>query len=198
MLFSVTGARLIAHVHSWLSEELLERLINSWITGSWKYGPLAAGEIMALRLCRNPDSPNIKDQIELLLMGTDHEPSIVDGLRLGITHTLVAAWGEPALRALTTPLLLRLMSMGSKAVGNALSAIFKKGDPLPADDHTHKLLEAMLDRPSILAGGRYFLIEGLKRAIARGVESELGAQSGKRTNSGKRQGLGRRKYRLGG
>ena len=173
VLFSVTGARLIAHVHSWLSEELLERLINSWITGSWKYGPLAAGEIMALRLCRNPDSPNIKDQIELLLMGTDHEPSIVDGLRLGITHTLVAAWGEPALRALTTPLLLRLMSMGSKTVGNALSAIFKKGDPLPADDHTHKLLEAMLDRPSILAGGRYFLIEGLKGLLREGWNPNL-------------------------
>ena len=173
VLFSVTGARLIAHVHSWLSEELLERLINSWITGSWKYGPLAAGEIMALRLCRNPDSPSIKDQIELLLMGTDHDPSIVDGLRLGITHTLVAAWGEPALRALTTPLLLRLMSMGSKTVGNALSAIFKKGDPLPADDHTHKLLEAMLDRPSILAGGRYFLIEGLKGLLREGWNPNL-------------------------
>ena len=173
VLFSVTGVGLIAHLHSWLSGELLERFINSWITGSWVHGPQAAGEIMALRLCRNPDSPKIKEQVELFLTGTDHEPLVVDGLRLGITHTLVAAWGEPALRALTTPLLLRLMSMGSKTVGNALSAIFKKGDPLPADDHTHKLLEAMLDRPSILAGGRYFLIEGLKGLLREGWDPNL-------------------------
>ena len=168
VFFSVTGTRLIAHVHFWFSEELLDRLINSWISGSWKHGPQAAGEIMALSLCRNPDSSKIKEQVEQFLTGTDHEPLVVDGLRLGITHTLVAAWGEPALRALTTPLLLRLMLTRSETVGNALSAIFKKGDPLPADDHTHKLLEAMLDRPSILAGGRYFLIEGLKGLLREG------------------------------
>ena len=92
---------------------------------------------------------------------------------LGSLILLLLAWGEPALRALTTPLLLRLMSMGSKTVGNALSAIFKKGDPLPADDHTHKILEAMLDRPSILAGGRYFLIEGLKGLLREGGNPNL-------------------------
>ena len=168
VFFSVTGARLIAHVHFWLSEELLDQLIDIWISGSWKYGPQAAGEIMALSLCRNPDSSKIKEQVELFLVRDDHKPSVVDGLRLGITHTLVAAWGEPALRALTTPLLLRLMLTGSETVGNALSAIFEKGDPLPADDHTHKILGAMLDRPSILAGGRYFLIEGLKGLLREG------------------------------
>ena len=173
VLFSVTGTRLIARVYSWLSEELLERFINSWITGSRVHGPQAAGEIMALRLCHNPDSPNIKGQIENILTGADYGPSVVDRLHLGITHTLVAAWGEPALRALTTSLLLRLMSMGSELVMNALSAIFQKCDPLPADDHTHKLLEAMLDRPSILAGGSYFLIEGLKGLLREGGNPNL-------------------------
>ena len=173
VLFSVTGTRLIARVYSWLSEELLERFINSWITGSRVHGPQAAGEIMALRLCRNPDSPKIKGQIENVLTGADYGPSVVDRLHLGITHTLVAAWGEPALRALTTSLLLRLMSMGSELVMNALSAIFQKCDPLPADDHTHKLLEAMLDRPSILAGGSYFLIEGLKGLLREGLNPNL-------------------------
>ena len=151
----------------------MERFINSWITGSRVHGPQAAGEIMALRLCRNPDSPNIKEQIENILTGADYGPSVVDRLHLGITHTLVAAWGEPALRALTTSLLLRLMSMGSELVMNALSAIFQKCDPLPADDHTHKLLEAMLDRPSILAGGSYFLIEGLKGLLREGWNPNL-------------------------
>ena len=164
---------LIARVYSWLSEELLERFINNWITGSRVHGPQAVGEIMALRLCRNPDSPNIKGQIENILTGADYGPSVVDRLHLGITHTLVVAWGEPALRALTTSLLLRLMSMGSELVMNALSAIFQKCDPLPADDHTHKLLEAMLDRPSILAGGSYFLIEGLKGLLREGWNPNL-------------------------
>ena len=168
VLFSVAGVALIGHVQSWLSEEMFERIFDGWITGSWKNGPQAAGEIVALRLCRSPDSPETKERVELCLMGADYEPSVIDGLRLGVAHTLVAAWHEPALRALTTPLLIRLTSMGSMSVESALSAIFSKADPLPADEHTRKLLEAMLDRPSILAGGRHFLIDGLKGLLREG------------------------------
>ena len=168
LLCSVTGVSLIGNIQLWLPDKSLERIIYGWTSGRWKNGPQAAGEVIALKLCRNPDNPETRKRIERIMTGDGHDPSVVERLCLGVAHTFVAAWHEPALRALTTPLLIRLVAMGSAPVENALNAIFDKTDPLPADDHTRKLLEALLDRPSILAGGGHFLIDGLKGLLREG------------------------------
>ena len=168
LLCSVTGVSLIGGIQFWLPEKSLERIIDGWTSGSWENGPQAAGEVMAFKLCRNPDNPEARERIERIMKGDGHDSSVVERLRLGVGHTLVAAWHEPALRALTTPLLVRLMAMESMSVENALRAIFDKANPLPADDHTRKFLEALLDRPSILAGGGHFLIDGLKGLLREG------------------------------
>ncbi len=168
LLCSVTGVSLIGGIEFWLPDKSLERIIDDWTSGKWKSGPQAAGEVLALKLCRNPDNPETRKRIERIMAGDGHDSSVVERLRLGVTHTLVAAWHEPALRALTTPLLVRLVAMGSTSVENALNSIFDKADSLPADDHTRKLLEALLDRPSILAVGGHFLIDGLKGLLREG------------------------------
>ena len=173
ILCSTTGVSLIGRIQTWLPKQLLERIISGWISGRWEKGPQAAAEIMALKLCRNPDNPETRKRIERFLVGDEYEPPVVDKLRLGVTHTLVVAWSEPALRALTTPLLIRLAATEGKAVENALSAIFHETDPLPADDHTHKFLEALLERPAILSGGEYFLIDRLKGLLREGWNPTL-------------------------
>ena len=58
--------------------------------------------------------------------------------------------------------------MGCVAVEHALSGVFGKADPLPTDDHTRILLEALLERPSILVRGGHFLVEGLKGFLRNG------------------------------
>ena len=172
ILCSTTGVWLIERILPWLPKKPLEGIICGWISGRWEKGPQAAAEIMALKLCRNSDNSETRERIERFLVGDEHDPSVVDKLRLGVAHTLVVAWSEPALRAMTTPLLIRLAATGSKAVENALSAIFRETDPLPADDHTRKFLEALLDQPAILSGGEY-LIDRLKGLLREGWNPTL-------------------------
>ena len=101
-------------------------------------------------------------------MEGEYEPAIATGLRLGVAHTLVKAWREPELRALTTPLLVRLASAADGPVVDALGSVFLKTDPLPPDDHTRELLEAFLNRPSIPSGGTEFLVRRLKGLLCEG------------------------------
>ena len=161
-LQTAMGVQLIWHIMRWIPDQFLENIIDEWLAGSWKDGPQAAGEIIAAKLCLNPNSTITQCRIEQILAGKDHAPSTIDGLRLGVTHTLIIAWAEPALRALTTPLLIQLSSIENTAVENALSKVFLKVYPLPPDGHTRKLLETLLDWPSILYRDSGFLIRGLK------------------------------------
>ena len=173
VFLNASGVSLIAHVLTWLPAELLDRVIDAWISGSWQGGPQAAGEILALTHCRKPDDANTRVRIERIMAGDDHDQRTVEELRLGVTHTLVAAWSEPTLRAMATSLLVRVASLGGTAVEQALSAIFRKAEPLPADDHTRALLETLLKRPSILTKEIHFLIKGLKGLLCDGWNANL-------------------------
>ena len=168
ILRTATGVSLIACVQPWLPASLIERVTEDWISNGWQDGPQAAGELIALWLWRNPDDPNARTRVERILSGKDFDRAVIDGLRLGLTYTFMAAWSKPALRALTTPLLIRLALTASSAIESAMRRIFQKVDPLPADDHTLDLLETFLKRPSILAKGDFFILKGLKGLLRAG------------------------------
>lgn len=187
---TVTGVSLIAHIMRWLPEPLIDPVINDWVSGSWQYGPQAAGEILALTLCRNPDDASAQMRIEKILSGNCHDASVIDKLRLGVTHTFVVAWSEPALRALATRFLVQLATMESIAIDKALSGSFTKVDVLPADDHTRDLLESLLERPTVLAGGGHSLIKGLKGLLRDGWKPELVYRVTKALISEKARNLG--------
>ena len=170
VLHTIPGVLLIGKIQDWLPGEVTSRVVDSWVFGEWAQGPQAAGEIVALKLCRNPQHPETRERIERFLCGDDYKPSVASGLRLGVALTLVEAWHEPALRALTTPLLVRLVSTESgSVVAEVLHSIFQKTDPLPADDHTREFMEALLDQPSILADrGNRFIVDRLKGLLRAG------------------------------
>ena len=173
VLRTVAGVSLIARVMHWLPAGLIESVIDEWISGSWRDGPQAAGEILALRLCRNPDDTKTRIQIDDIVSGVEWPTSIVDGLRLGITHTFIAAWPEPALRTLTTKCLVKLAATEGVAVGKALGGIFRKAGELAADDHTGDLLDALLEQPNVLQEGGPFLVEGMKGLLRDGWRPRL-------------------------
>ena len=175
VLHTVPGVRLIGKIQDWLPGEVTSRVVDGWVSGEWAQGPQAAGEIMALKLCRNPQELEAKEQIERFLSGDDYEPPVAGGVRLGVALTLVEAWHVPALRALTTPLLVRLtLTENGSVAAEALHLIFEKTDPLLADDHTRELLEALLDQPSILAGrGKRVIVDRLKGLLRAGWHPDL-------------------------
>ena len=43
-----------------------------------------------------------------------------------------------------------------------MHSVFRVNSPFPADAHTRELLEAVLERPSVLVGRAHFLVKGLK------------------------------------
>ena len=165
---AVSGARLVGYILDWIPNDLFGGITDHWIAGDWADGPQAAGEVSALKLCRRPDDPEAKARVEQFLTEDEYEPAIATALRLGVVHTLVTAWCEPELRALTTPLLVRLASAADGPGADALGSIFLKTDPLPPEDHTRELLEAFLNRPSILNGGKEFLVRRLKGLLREG------------------------------
>ena len=169
VLETVVGVRLIGRILDRIPCKMFNRILAGWISGKWSPGPLAAGEITALKLCRNPAESEARERVERSLVGADYDPSVVTALRIGIAHTLVVAWREPHLRELVTPLLVRLASIQNADISKALSAVFLKTDPLPPDEFTRQILEAFLKQSSILnAGACHFVIERMKGLLREG------------------------------
>ena len=173
ILCNPIGVSLVASVQSWLPTQQRAEILEYWITGHWEDGPQAAGEVMALHFCRNPDDEDARLQVEGLTHDIGRNQSITEKLQLGVAYTFVTAWAEPALRALVTPRLVEFASMGSSAIDRALSGVFEKADPLPTDGHTRELLEAALERPPILTNAGHYLLKGLKALLRNGWEPIL-------------------------
>lgn len=163
-----TGVLLVEHTMSWLPDKLIDEIIDEWISGDWQLGPQAAGEILALKLCRNPEDMITQKQVEQILSTNKYAPSVLDGLRVGVSYTLIAVWSTPALRARSTKYLVQLVEMGSDAVQKALIIGVRNLDSLLPDDHTKDFLEVLLEHSKNLIGIEHFLIQELKELLRDG------------------------------
>lgn len=158
-----SGVMLIAHVIERIPDRMIGSIVGRWVSGDWAHGPQAAGEIAALRLCRQPDSEAARMQVDQLLTGECLDSNTVEGLRVGLTRTFSRAWREPELRPMATALLVRIVSMARGAVSTAVRSVFLRSSSLPADVNTREFLQAVLKRPSVLVGSNvHFLVESLK------------------------------------
>ena len=173
VLCNTIGVSLVASVQSWLPPQQRAEISENWIAGDWEEGPQAAGEVMALHYCRNPDDEDARLQIEGLMHDIGRDQSITEKLQLGVAYTFVTAWAEPALKALATPRLVEFASMGSSTIDHALSGVFEKVDSLPTDGHTRELLEATLKRPPILTNAGHYLLKSLKAFLRHSWEPML-------------------------
>ena len=173
ILCNPIGVSLVASVQSWLPDQLRTAILENWIRGDWEEGPQAAGEVIALHYCHNPDDEDARLQVEALMHDTERDRLVTEKLQLGLAYTFVAAWGKLALRALATPHLLEFASRGSSAMDHALSGVFERADTLPTDGHTRELLEAVLQRPSILTNSGYYLLKSLKAFLRNGWQPNL-------------------------
>ena len=163
ILETTAGVMLVGQIVGRLPDWITRGIVDRWVSGDWEHGPQSAGEVVALKLCRQPDSEPALALVEQLLSGGDLDQEVVDGLRVGLTYTFSRAWHESELRALSTPFLIRLINSAGSSVDVVLQSVFRKSSPLPVDVHTRELLEAVLERPSVLvAQNVYFLVRSLK------------------------------------
>ena len=174
VLQSRVGVRTIGRIVDAIPERMTHAIVDGWISGNWAHGPQAAGEIVALQLCRKPESTGTRALVERFLSGADYAQPIAEGLRIGLTYTLVEAWGNPGLRTVSTPLLARIISMASNRVATVVLSIFRWGDDAaPADGHTRELLQALVNSPCVLAMADDFVVDGLKDLLRGGADPDL-------------------------
>ena len=174
VLESRIGVMTIGRLLDALPERMTYAIVDGWISGNWARGPQAAGEIVALQFYRKPESTGTRALVERFLSGEDYEPPAAEGLRIGLTYTLVEAWCHPGLWTLSTSLLARIISMASNTVARVVLSIFRWGDDAPpADGRTHELLQALMNNPCILAMADDFVVDGLKDLLRGGADPDL-------------------------
>lgn len=174
ILRTARGVRLIASIYSVIPAALLKRVLTEWVSGEWARGPQAAGEVAAFVLCHRPDDAERQAGVGMFLAGGDHAPAIAEGLRLGVAHTVTRGWQEPSLREVTTPLLLELIPGANGRLAEALQSLLGGSAPIPADDYTRQILEALLRHPAVLMvrnGGN--VVERLKELLREVWNPEL-------------------------
>ena len=162
ILNTQSGVLLIGQIVDRLPSQMINAILDGWTSGDWTHGPQAAGEVAALRLSRQPDCPDARAQVDRFLIGPGLEKEVIERTLVGLTYTLARAWHNPALRPLSTRLLVGIVSTAPSSVAVAMHSVFRVNSPFPADAHTRELLEAVLERPSVLAGRAHFLVKGLK------------------------------------
>ncbi len=162
ILDTTSTVLMIGQIVDRLPGRMIDGILDGWASGAWTHGPQAAGEIAALRLCRQPHCPDARSQVDRYLNGDRVEQEVVEGLRVGLTYTFAKAWHNAELRPLSTRLLVRIVSTAPSSVAVAMHSVFRVSSRFPADAHTRELLEAVLERPSALFGRARFLIKSLK------------------------------------
>jgi hypothetical protein len=192
ILQSAEGVRLVASVYDVVPFGLVERVFTGWIRGGWARGPQAAGEVAAFALCHRWDDANRHARVDLFVIGdAEQTPTIAEGLRLGVAHTVVRGWREPSLRAVTTPLLLKLIPGANGRLAEALQSVFGGRDPIPADGYTRQILEALLAHPAVLVardGGR--VVQRLKELLREMWNADLVHAVAEKLIDSAGQGLG--------
>ena len=162
ILNTQSGVLLIGQIVDRLPSRMVNGILDGWTSGDWTHGPQAAGEVAALRLCRQPDRLDARAQVERSLSGLGLEQEVVEGLRVGLTYTFARAWHHPELRPLSTRLMVDIVSTAPSSVAVAVHSVFRVSSPFPADAYTRELLEAVLEQPSVLVGRAHFLVKGMK------------------------------------
>ena len=53
-----------------LRDTMLDRILNTWMTGSWPLGPQAAGEVAMVPHLRDPNQRVARERVERILDGS--------------------------------------------------------------------------------------------------------------------------------
>lgn len=154
VLASEEGAQLIAFTHSWLPSSLLAHVLDHWSPQSWRSGPQVAGEVIALRHALMPEDMWTTAHLGVLKRS--------ENARIGMAHSAAHLWGDVQFRETVTSLILDLLENATAPVAGALCDLFRINDPLPVDDATRRLLEAIANNPHMLEAGSTFMVMRLK------------------------------------
>lgn len=167
------GVFLVAWVHHWISPAIIRPWIESLKDGTWEKGAQSFGELIVLCYASGPEEHKLwfLEQIEAALSGTGIEETLLTRMRLGCAFAAAHLWGEPGLVPVVAPILTRLIPHAKKPIASAVLHLLNQKNPLPINDHTRSILDAIIEYPQILKeGSNHFLTEKLSGLLP--VEAE--------------------------
>jgi hypothetical protein len=167
------GVFLVALVHHWISPAIIKPWIESLKDGTWEKGAQAYGELIILCHASGP-AENISwylEQIEAALSDSEIEDPLLTRIRLGCAFAAAHLWGEPGFIPVVAPILLRLIPLAKNPIASAVLHLLNQKDPLPINDYTRSILDAIIENPQILKeGSNHFMTEKLSNLLP--VEAE--------------------------
>ena len=149
------GVFVIAWMHHWISSVIIRTWIESLQDGSWEKGAQAFGELIVLCYSTGKEENKqwYQEQIEAVLMGIGFEEPQLTQIRLGCAFAAAHLWSEPEFIPLVAPILARLVPHANKPVSSAILLFLNQNNPLPINNHTRSILDAIIDNPQILKEG---------------------------------------------
>ena len=171
VLASEHGALLLPHVWHFVPTPQLWDWFDRVRDSSWRLGALAYGELLTVRALEVPEDVAAQERLQHLLQ---QDASLTNERVLsltGIAFACVHLWTEPPLRHRATELLVRLLPLAEATVAGAVMRVFALTPDLPPDAATRTLLEALVDRPAVLAADpEGYLVARLARLLPHEAE----------------------------
>jgi hypothetical protein len=129
----------------------------------WVHGLQAYGELLFLNSMTFEDDVRSKKEIETFLANFIKEPSVHSKIGLGFAYAAANLWADYPVRNRVTDVMVQMIPYLDETQANAIMDVFRLTDPLPCDEATFKLLDAMCQNPGIIKfGGSTFLIDRIQ------------------------------------
>lgn len=167
------GVFVIVWVHHWISPSIIRPWIESLKNATWEKGAQAFGELIVLCYSTGKEENKqwYQEQIEAALEGIDFDEPQLTQIRLGCAFSAAHLWSEQEFIPVVAPILVRLVPHAKKPVASAILHFLNQNNPLPVNNHTRSILDAIIDNPQILKeGSNPFLAERLSGLLP--IEAE--------------------------
>lgn len=167
------GVFVIAWVHHWISPTIIRPWIESLKNATWEKGAQAFGELIVLCYSTGKEENKqwFQEQIEAALEGIGFDEPQLTQIRLGCAFSAAHLWSEQEFIPVVASILVRLVPHAKKPVASAILHFLNQNNPLPVNNHTRSILDAIIDNPQILKeGSNPFLAERLSGLLP--IEAE--------------------------
>ena len=167
------GVFFLARAIRWLPSDFLEESLSMIAGSGWPWREQAIGEVAMLRSVLDPADAYCRSVVARAIEVEPKETSS-DLRRAGVAFATVNLWAEPAFRARTHEVLMKLAAAADGYLPGAIMDIFRVTAPLPPDAKTREPLSVIAEKPDLIrGGGPSFITKRLKELLSDGFSPNV-------------------------
>jgi hypothetical protein len=157
LIETVHGCTLLAHVQTWVSTDVFDRWCQELRRSRWTFGAQGFGELATLHHIWFPENQWAAAETTAIMRDATGRHA-AGPMSIGMASTLVEAWFQTSYRGNAAPYVLEMIDLNIPELGVVLAGIATNEKPLPHDQHTKALLQAIGRNPTILSNSDFFYI----------------------------------------